>query len=582
MGEKHSKAARFSTSETLGERGVVKDTTELAQTRLEEEKLKKKEPKVKVVGGEEVVETVREEYRKQPSPKKKTPKPTKYKDEEISKPVITEEERTRRKETIRHENELMEEVREKEYRESVSKATLKERYGDYGELVQKRVNGIVDQVHESRSDFEDIMESYMNKLTNTKLLLDEIQKEDVGVGDVRQLKNNLEVCVIRSNFFIANVIQSILSQRETLVFQTPDPFFKVIPMYLWRKFEKHYDNLLLIQKSYPNSESSFRKLLRETEYVEGYKTRRPKYEISKYDTLTEEFNQLVNYLDTVTGVSSVAADDTMERKYDRLIRLFSELENDSRKNYSHMKAAINRLKDDIRELTNIHEQAENAYPEMPAGFKDLSLATRRGEKKRVELKRCSNELKTVCDTLMEIRRDLSNLSTSMNAMDIKERGDMPEGRNMNEKRLLDTTSRIQSIFWHLYVVKHLFIPELFSMDTDEMSFKKVKDIIKRMNFTNLFKNTYSAMDAKTVLLKYVFEVLLETNDMLDRHVEESFAIEKRDMREEGERYVSGRQYMRKESKSMHRTIDDSITKTQSNVNHMNMLMSELEETFRSI
>lgn len=81
------------------------------------------------------------------------------------------------------------------------------------------------------------VESYMN----TKLLLDEIQKDNAGVSgtDVRQRMNNLEVSVLRSNFFISSVIQNILSQRETLVFQTPDPFFKLIPMYLWRRAFKN-------------------------------------------------------------------------------------------------------------------------------------------------------------------------------------------------------------------------------------------------------------------------------------------------------------------------------------------------------
>lgn len=494
---------------------------------------------------------------------------------------MTEEERTRRKELMTKEEENLKKKHDKEYREKMMKTTLKEKYGDYGETVQQRVDGIVEQVNESRSDFEDIMESYMNKLTNAKLLLDEIQKESVDVGgDIRQRMNDLEVCVIRSNFFIANVIQSILSQRETLVFQTPDPFFKIIPMYLWRKFEKHYDNLMMIQKRYPNSETAFRSLLKEKGHMEEYKMKKPKYEYSKYDTLTDEFNQLVCYLECITGgesLGSASSSDTMERKCDRLIRLFSELENDSKKNYNHMKSAINKLKDDIRELVNIHEQAENVYSDMPEGFATLAAATKRGEKKRVELKRCSEELREVSEALDEIRRDLTHLSSSMKQFE-KSGG---ETESVKERRLMDVSSRIQSIFWHLYVVKHLFIPELFSMDTDESSFMKIKDIVKRMNFTSLFKNTYTPMDAKIVLMKYIFEVLLETNDMLDKHIEYSFSIERKDITEM-QGYESGGQYMKKRSKAMNKIIDDTIVKTQSNVNQMNILMNELEETFSTI
>jgi len=578
MGEKHSKAAKFSTVETLGDKGVVvKEPADTSKKYQEEVYLgKKKEPKYKEVGGE-----VMREDKQQPYVSKK--KPTKIRDEvsDVSKPIMTEEERTKRKETMVRDEENLRKKHDKEYREKMMKTSLREMYGDYGEAVNTRVDGIVGQVRESRSDFEDIMESYMNKLTNTKLLLDEIQKDNAGVSgtDVRQRMNNLEVCVLRSNFFISSVIQNILSQRETLVFQTPDPFFKLIPMYLWRKFEKHYDNLMLIQKRYPDSESAFRSLVKESAQMEGYKKKKPKYEYSKYDTLTEEFNQLVNYLESVTGdtTSNVTSSEAMERKYDRLIRLLSELENDSKKNYSHMRNAIRKLKEDIRELTNIHEQAENVYSDMPKGFETLAMATRRGEKKRVELKRCSEELREVSEVLSEIRRDLTSISASMKQFDRTDRS----GEVMNERSLMDTSSRIQSIFWHLYVVKHLFVPELFSMDSDESSFMKIKDIVKRMNFTNLFKNTYSPMDAKTVLMKYIFEVLLETNDMLDRHIEYSFSIERRDMGEV-ESNESGGQYMKKQSKTMNRTIDDSITKTQSIVNQMNMLMGELEETFSGL
>lgn len=577
MGEKHSKAARFSTAETIGERGVVKST----EPEVKKMEALKKEPKIK--GGEEVVENL-----KQPSVSKRKPSKIRDEDEPVkikeTKPIMTEEERSKRKETIRRDDEKFDQKQEKEYREKRSKADLVEKYGDYGEGVQLRVDSIVDEVNESRSDFEDIMESYMNKLTNTKLLIDEIQKENVA-GDVLQYRNNIEVCVIRSNFFIANVVQSILSQRETLVFQTPDPFFKVIPLYLWRKFEKHYDNLLLIQKRFPNSEESFRSIMRQSERTEFLKSRKSKYDVSKYDSLSEEFNLLVNYLEEITGMQTTggSSEGVMERKFDRLIRLFSELENDSRKNYVHTKTAIKRLKTNISELTGIFEQAEDVYPEMPVGFKALATATRKGEKKRVELKKCSVELKSVCDALMEIRRDLSSLSTSAQGIDIKERGDLESRKGVYDVNWKNTSSRIQTIFWHLYVVKHLFVPELFSMDVDEMSFKKMKDIVKRLNFTSLFKNTYSQMDAKIVLVKYVLEVLLETDDLLERHIEESFGIERRE--EEGvmaEKYMTGSQYLRKESKGIRRTVDDSITKTQSNVNQMIELMNELEESFREI
>lgn len=580
MGDKHSKAARFSTGETFGDRGVVvKEPSETSKKYQEERYLKKKEPKYREVGGE--IEQLQEEKERPYIPKKKS---TKLRDEEadVTKPVITEDERTRRREMMKKDQESMKKKHEEENKEKMMMTSLRRKYGDYGEVIQQRIDGIVDQVSESRSDFEDIMESYMNKLTNTKLLLDEVQKENVFVGDISQRRTNMEVCVLRSNFFIANVIQSILSQRETLVFQTPDPFFKVIPMYLWRKLEKHYDNLMLIQKRYPNSESAFRSLLKESGQMEGgykSKARKSKYEYSKYDTLTEEFNQLVNYLESVSSdVGNVSSSDTMERKYDRLIRLFSELDNDSKKNYSHMKTAIRKLKDDINELINLHTQAENVYSEMPEGFITLSTATRRGEKKRVELKRCSEELREVSEELAEIRKDLTNISASMKHIERPERG--TEG-SMKEGRLMDTTSRIQSIFWHLYVVKHLFIPELFTMDTDDSSFVKIKDIVRRMNFTNLFKNTYSPMDAKAVLLKYVLEVLLETNDMLDKHVEDSFAIERKDMGEL-ESYESEGKYAKKQSKTMNKMIDDAVTKTQSNVNQMNILMNELEDTFREI
>lgn len=567
MGEKQSKTARFTVKQP-------------AETTVQEKNKKypsyvPKKKKTRYEGGEEV-EPQEEKYAKK-KPKAKKQLRDVEGEKRVEEEVVPEEAEREVLEEREKEHVVppVEEYEEEVLDEDKIEEQMKVNYGEYSSPVYQRIRTIITQSRELRSDFEDVMETYMNKLTNLNVMLDDIYRESSSVQDISKKIAGINIAMIRSNYFIGEVIQNVLAQRETLLFLVDDPFFKIIPLYLWRKLEKHYDSIMKVLKKYPDNEESFRRLRNEKGFILSASSRpRPKFQVDRYDVSTEDFNQLILYLEDASSLEKgvLSSNTSIKNKQKDVIKLLGEVDSDAKKSHNHMKSALRTLKDNINDLMGICEQASDNLSDLPPGFKHLGSVSRDGERKRKMMKENYHVLKATNDSIVSKRTDLENLWSS------------PEGKETSQnteslKRYAMTVARIQTIFWHLYAVKQLFVVDLFTMDTDERSFKKMKDIVKKLNFTSLFKNTYSEAEAKTVTINYILEVLLETNDMLSIYTEEVFGLEK------GPQFGTFQKPPTKPSAGVEtlsvtrQEVSEAISRTHETTNRMDTAMADLERMF---
>lgn len=416
-------------------------------------------------------------------------------------------------------------------------------FGKFSQAIKIRAENIISWSKEMKNLFTHEISSCLSKFKLINTLFDSIEMEYIIIEKFSKRsfidENNF---ILESNYFIELAIKKILREKDLLLFIINDPFFKIIPSISWSQLEKHLNDIMQIQKR--------------TSDLDKFQA---DSNIENENYLDYAYNY---YLESLNEISTLENEilhsyEAIMEKYNEMDKILSGIESISNKNYYRMKKCLRRIKDNLRDLMGINEQIEDAYIYVPIEFNQLTLAMSKAEDARMELKKYTKDIKSFCDSVMSFKYDRNDT----------------KHENLISAKAPISACRAKKIIQNLYIMANLITSNLFLMDKNHKSFEKIKERVIKLNLTYLFEDIYTEEDAKIILIKYILETFITTNELLDLHVRESSITKVND----GEK--NGGEEQHDHYKKM---LSDIIIDANEIINHSISLLSEIEKDFEEI